>query len=83
MIKKTIKLALAASATTLLLAACSETTRTTTWYVEHGREQAVQFEECKHKPELKGTPNCITANEAEIIIDQGHDAIQKYLASHK
>jgi len=82
MIKNTKILALAATVT-LLLAACSETTRTTAWYVDHSREQAVQFEECRRKAELKGTPNCIAANEAETIIVQGHDAIQEYLASHK
>jgi len=82
MIKNTMKLALATTAV-LLLAACSETIRTTAWYVDHSREQAVQFEECKHKPELRETPNCITANETEAIIVQGHDAIQEYLATHK
>jgi PBP1b-binding outer membrane lipoprotein LpoB len=75
---------LAVTATiTLLLAACSETTRTTAWYVENGREQAVEFEECKHKPELKETPNCIAANEANLIIMEGSEAIKKYLASQK
>ncbi|MEO1889368.1 MAG: EexN family lipoprotein [Cycloclasticus sp.] len=65
---------------TLLLVACSESTRTTEWYMQNTKEQGNDLDECNRNPEMKGTTNCINANEAELIIQQGTDAIKAYLA---
>lgn len=67
---------------TLLLAACSAENRSTEWYVQNSLEQGIQMEECKNKPETSKTTNCINANEAELVIQQGSEAIEKYLADH-
>ena len=74
------KLALAAVAT-LTLIACSESNRSTDWYMQNTLEQGKDLEECNRKSELKGTPNCVNANKAELIIQQGTDAIKEYRAS--
>ncbi|PCI16855.1 MAG: hypothetical protein COB62_07795 [Piscirickettsiaceae bacterium] len=66
----------------LLLAACSEPQRTTEWYVQNTKEQGIQTQECRSKPETKGSSNCINAAEAELVIQQGTEAIKKYRADH-
>jgi len=80
MIKNTTKLALAVTAT-LLLAAC-ESTRTADWYIHNTADQANKLAECARRPELSETPNCISANEAEILIKQGTEAIKEYRANN-
>jgi predicted component of type VI protein secretion system len=81
MIKITSKLALAAILT-LLLAACSESEHDTLWYVQNTHEQAIQLEHCNSNPDEAKTANCISVQEAEIIIDKGTDSIKKYIADH-
>ena len=88
----TKKLVLAA-VVTLLLVACSESNKTTDWYIQNTLEQAIDLEECKRyelailnppsnkTPELHGAPDCFNAERAELIIQQGTDAIKKYRAS--
>jgi len=78
MMTNTKKLALAATAT-LLLAACSETTRSTDWYIQNTADQANKLTECQQNPEISKTPNCVTAAEAELIIQKGNDAIKEHL----
>ncbi|PCI16857.1 MAG: hypothetical protein COB62_07805 [Piscirickettsiaceae bacterium] len=81
MIKNTGKLLLAGTAA-LLLAACSEATHTTEWYIQNTGDQAVNLTDCNAKPELRKSQNCINVYEAELVIGKGHDAIQKYLTDH-
>ncbi|ORU90574.1 MAG: hypothetical protein A6F71_06315 [Cycloclasticus sp. symbiont of Poecilosclerida sp. M] len=78
MIKNTSKLALAATVA-LLVGACSEATRSPDWYIQHTHAQANKFTECQQKPELKESPNCIAAVEAEVVISKGNEAIKAYL----
>ena len=82
MIKTIQKLTLAATAT-LLLAACSETTKTADYYLKNTHEQAVVYTQCQQRPETLETPNCIAASKAEELITQGVDAIKKYQAENK
>ncbi|HIF51403.1 MAG TPA: hypothetical protein EYQ42_07765 [Thiotrichaceae bacterium] len=81
MIYNTKKLVLAA-VVTLLLVGCSESNRTVGWYMDNTIEQGNDLDECNRNPELKGTANCVNANKAELIIQQGTEAIKEYRANN-
>jgi hypothetical protein len=82
MIKSIKKLTLAATVT-ILLVACSETTRTADYYLKNPYDQAVVYTQCQQRPETLKTPNCIAASEAEVLIQQGTEALIKYQADNK
>jgi hypothetical protein len=47
------------------LSACSEPVQTAEWYKEHQAERKAMMEKCANNPgELRGTPNCINAQQA-------------------
>lgn len=79
--KSLTKLLLIGSAA-LTITACSAPERTTEWYVQNSKEQGIQMQECRSKPETKGSSNCVNAAEADLVIQMGTAGIEKYLADH-